>query len=64
MGISKQGVKRFLLYEARWQCSSPVLALCMWAMGGWNIVVATVVANLIGGCMFYFVDKRIFDKKE
>lgn len=56
-------MKRFILYLIRWQLSSPILALCMWAMGGWNIVVATVVANLIGGCIFYFVDKRIFDKK-
>ena len=55
-------MKRFILYLIRWQCSSPILALCMWAMGGWNIVVATVVANLIGGCIFYFVDKRIFDR--
>ena len=56
--------KRFALYLLRWQLSSPILALCMWAMGGWNIVLATIVANLIGGCIFYFVDKRIFKEKE
>jgi len=24
---------------------------------------ATIVANLIGGCVFYFVDREIFRKK-
>lgn len=64
MGISKRGIKKFLLYEARWQASSPILALCMWLMGDWNIVIATIIANLIGGCIFYFVDKRIFKDKD
>ena len=64
MGISKRGIKTFLLYEARWQASSPVLALCMWLMGGLDIILATVIANLIGGCIFYFVDKKIFGGEE
>lgn len=51
---------RLIAYLIRWQASSPILALCMWVMGGWNIVLATIIANLIGGCIFYFVDKRIF----
>lgn len=53
-------MSRFALYLLRWQLSSPILALCMWALGGLDIVLATVVANLIGGCIFYFVDKKIF----
>ena len=53
-------MSRFILYLLRWQLSSPILALCMWALGGLDIVLATVVANLIGGCIFYFVDKKIF----
>ena len=36
----------------------------MW-MGGWNVAIATIVANLIGGCIFFWVDKWIFgDKKQ
>ena len=54
---------RFLAYLIRWQLSSPILALCMWLMGDWNIVIATIIANLIGGCIFYFVDKKIFGCK-
>ncbi len=34
-------------------------------MGGWNVVIATIVANLIGGCIFFWVDRWIFgDKKK
>ena len=55
---------RFIAYLIRWQLSSPILALCMWLMGDWNIVIATIIANLIGGCIFYFVDKRIFGGEE
>lgn len=55
---------RFVAYLIRWQLSTPVLALCMWLMGGLDIVLATVIANLIGGCMFYFVDKKIFRGKD
>lgn len=52
--------KKFILYLIRWQLSTPILALCMYLMGGWNTVIATIVANVIGGVIFYFVDKRIF----
>lgn len=55
---------RFVAYLIRWQLSTPVLALCMWLMGGLDIILATVIANLIGGCIFYFVDKRIFGGEE
>ena len=56
-------MSRYALYLLRWQLSIPILALCMWALGGLDIVLATVVANLIGGCIFYFVDKKIFKEK-
>ena len=55
---------RFVAYLIRWQLSTPVLALGMWLMGGLDIILATVIANLIGGCMFYFVDKKIFRGKD
>ena len=53
-------MKRFLLYLLRWQLSSPILALCMALMGDWNIAIATIIANLVGGCLFFWVDKVIF----
>ena len=33
-------------------------------MGGWNVAVATIVANLIGGCIFFWVDRWIFKDKK
>lgn len=53
-------MNRFILYLLRWQCSTPVLALCLIWLGGLGEIWATVIANLIGGCIFYFIDKRIF----
>ena len=53
-------MKRFCLYLLRWQLSSPILALCMAIFNDWGIVAATIVANLIGGCIFFWVDKIIF----
>lgn len=60
MKIDKQGVKRFCLYALRWQCSTPVLALCLFWLGGLGEWPATIIANLIGSIIFYFVDKIIF----
>lgn len=57
-------MKKFFLYLIRWQLSSPILAVCMVWMGGWNVAVATIVANLIGGCIFFWVDKWIFGDKK
>ena len=44
--------------------SSPILAVCMVWMGEWNVAIATIVANLIGGCIFFWVDKWIFGDKD
>lgn len=52
-------MKKFILYLIRWQASSPVLALCLLLLP-FNTIVNTIIANLIGGIIFYFVDKRIF----
>ena len=57
-------MKKFFLYLIRWQLSSPILAMCMVWMGGWNVAIATIVANLIGGCIFFWVDRWIFGDKK
>ena len=51
-------MRRFLLYMFRWQLSTPILWLVVRRMGAglW----ATVVANLIGGAIFFWVDRFIF----
>lgn len=58
----KTNYKKFILYLLRWQLSSPILYLCLKFLNlgtFWN----TILSNLIGGCIFYFVDKAIFNKE-
>ncbi|MFZ2357136.1 MAG: hypothetical protein WAW67_04895 [Candidatus Omnitrophota bacterium] len=54
-------MKRFLLYLFRWQLSTPILWLVVnrLGLGLWP----TVLANLIGGMIFFWVDRFIFTSK-
>ena len=45
----------------RWQLSTPILWLVLHKMGAG--ITATIVANLIGGSIFFWVDKFIFTSK-
>ena len=51
-------MKRFTLYLFRWQLSTPILWLVVHQLGVG--IWATVLANLIGGAIFFWVDKFIF----
>ena len=53
-------IKRYLFYLFRWQLSTPILAVVLLWLNDWNVTVATVIANLIGGLIFFWVDKFIF----
>ena len=51
------------MYLLRWQLSTPILALVVWLLEPkMGCIGSTVIANFIGGCMFYWVDKCIFLK--
>jgi hypothetical protein len=64
-------ITQFLLYLVRWQLSSPILAVIMsvtvayasrtkikWpTKAEW---LGAIIANLIGGGIFFFVDRLIF----
>lgn len=66
-------IKKYALYLVRWQLSTPTLAVfssltvsyitgepLRWASGPeW---AGAMVANLIGGAGFYFIDRMIFKK--
>lgn len=54
-------MKRFLLYLFRWQLSTPILWLVVSRLGVglWP----TILANLIGGAIFFWVDRFIFTSK-
>ena len=51
------------MYLFRWQMSTPILAGVVWFLSDYNEIVSAVVANLIGGLIFYKIDKLIFNKK-
>jgi len=52
-------LKKFVLYLLRWQLSTPILALVLYLLHT-NEIIETIVANLIGGTIFFWVDKKIF----
>jgi hypothetical protein len=55
-------IKQYLLYLIRWQLSSPILAFCLMYLH-FGVTWNTVVANLVGGLIFFWVDKFIFTSK-
>ena len=52
--------KKYLLYLLRWQLSTPILAVVLIVLGGMNTILATIIANLIVGLIFFWVDRFIF----
>ena len=57
-------MKRFALYLCRWQLSSFVLAPCLFFLGHLGEWPAAIIANLIGGCIFFWVDRIIFKEEK
>jgi hypothetical protein len=56
----KVNIKRYLLYLLRWQASTPLLAgVGIW-LASCGQIVAAIVANLIGGLIFFWIDQYIF----
>jgi len=57
-------MKKFLMqygaYLIRWQLSSPILAVVLIVFADTNTWLATVLANCIGGCLFFWIDRFIF----
>ena len=53
-------IKKYLFYLIRWQLSTPILAGVLLLMSKLSTLEATLLANLIGGLIFFWVDKFIF----
>lgn len=51
---------KYLLYLVRWQLSTPVIAAVLILLAETNKWIATAIANLIGGLIFFWIDKIIF----
>lgn len=52
--------KRYGLYLVRWQLSTPILAGVLALLGSLGALAATIIANLVGGLIFFWVDRFIF----
>ena len=60
----KINIKRYILYLLRWQLSTPILAWCVIVFSKFGTTWSTVIANLIGGAFFYFIDYFIFNSEK
>jgi hypothetical protein len=56
----KINYKRYGLYLLRWQASTPLLAGIGIILIAYGQLVAAIVANLIGGLIFFWIDQYIF----
>jgi hypothetical protein len=56
-------MKRFFLYLLRWQLSTPILAIVLYFLP-FTTLVNTIIANLIGGIIFFWIDKLIFREEK
>jgi DNA-directed RNA polymerase subunit RPC12/RpoP len=56
----KDFIKKFIFYLFRWQLSTPILGVVLIWLATMNKWVAAAIANLIGGALFFWVDKWIF----
>ena len=56
-------MKKYILYLIRWQLSTPILALVLYTLN-MNEIIETIFANLVGGLLFFWVDKIIFREKD
>ncbi len=59
--VKKENItKKYLIYLIRWQLSTPIIAVVLSVLSKLNPWVATVIANFIGGLMFFWIDRTIF----
>ena len=56
-------LKKYALYLIRWQLSTPILAVVVAYFAYLGEWASAALANLIGGLIFYHVDRLIFRDK-
>ena len=62
--MNKNLLKKYLFYLIRWQLSTPILAVCISLFSNFGNLASTIIANLIGGIIFFWIDKLIFKEKK
>ncbi|MBN2534429.1 MAG: hypothetical protein JXB88_16205 [Spirochaetales bacterium] len=61
----KELLKRYTFYLIRWQLSTPLLAVCVYLLTkNLGPTLTTIIANFIGGLIFFWVDQWIFKKTD
>lgn len=55
-------MKQFLYYSLRWQLSSIILSPCIYLIPN-NAIIAAIISNFIGACIFFWIDKYLIFKK-
>ncbi len=58
----KEFIAKYFLYLFRWQLSTPLLTFVLAFLG--NGLFGVVIGNLIGGLLFFWVDKKILEEKK
>lgn len=61
--LMKINYKQYFLYLLRWQLSTPILAVVLVWLASVGKLTATIVANFIGGLIFFWVDRFIFTSR-
>jgi len=56
-------IKKYALYLLRWQLSTPILAVVIAFLPISNEWLSVIIANLIGGLIFFWVDTLIFKQR-
>ena len=52
------------MYALRWQLSTPVYACVLYCVNDkYGYTTKTIIANFIGACIFYWIDRFIFTKR-
>jgi membrane protein YqaA with SNARE-associated domain len=54
-------VKKYALYLLRWQTSGIIIAPCIMYLP-YDAVTKTIIGNLLGGLIFFWIDKLIFNQ--
>ena len=62
--MNKNLLRKYFFYLIRWQLSTPILAICISLFAHFGNLTSTIIANLIGGLIFFWVDKVIFKEKK
>lgn len=61
---TKNFLKKYVKYLIRWQLSTPILTFVLKWLSGYDSLIATIIANFIGGLLFFWYDSFfIFSKK-